>query len=76
MSRADLPPIIHVANVINLKAYLSQTKSTPHAIINQATFLASNTHTHTKTHTHTQNTHTHTPRPHTHTQHTHTHTFV
>lgn len=40
MSRADSPPIIHVANVINLKAYLSQTKSTPHAVINQETFLA------------------------------------
>lgn len=39
MSRVDLPPIIHEASVINLKAYLSQTKSTPHAIINQRTFF-------------------------------------
>jgi len=51
MSRVDLPPIIHEPSVINLKAYLSQTKSTPHAIINQRTFFGPTlkSHTHTRT---------------------------
>lgn len=64
MSRADLTPIIHVANVINLKAYLSQTKSTPHAVINQETFLARRTPIHNifKSHTH-RHPHTHTSVP-------------